>query len=632
MPAKRILSGALAALLIAAIPARATSVPTFTLVDSIRPGAGSSGAMDYSASVALGDYLYFSATDGTSGVELWRSNGTTTERVKDINPSSSSNPQHFTVLGDYLYFTANDGTNGTELWRTDGTTASTTLVRDINIGGLLIPAAELIHSNFYSIQLRATAKVGNALTITVDIFDGTFDGAAGAVVSIVDSTTSATLYGETFGDYGTFASPGTHSETFTLDCSVNATLSITAQENSNAKIYIGSELAAQGGTAFGQYPSVTRTADVCSASVDSDPIALTTFGDYVYFQASDGITGDELWRTNGTTTERVKNINSGAANSNPLAFTALGDYLYFAAADGTNGNELWRTDGTEAGTTLVKDVMSGSQSSNPSRFTAFEGYLYFTAAVDGTSGYELWRTDGTEAGTTLVKDIYSGVNSSNPYDLTVFGDYLYFGADDGTAIGVELYRTDGTEAGTALVKDIRSGPLGATPSYLTVLGDHLYFAATDSANGWELWRTNGTEAGTARVSNIYPGAGDSYPAIFTPLGDYIYFTAYDVDRLGIWRTNGTTTENVPLPAGGGTPGVIDCDECFGQYMATVGDRLYTMTYSSAYGYEFAYLDQPPAELPETNRDGSLWTTTLVILAGLTAAASIGLLVRGAKRA
>ena len=34
----------------------------------------------------------------------------------------------------------------------------------------------------------------------------------------------------------------------------------------------------------------------------------------------------------------------------------------------------------------------------------------------------------------------------------------------------------------------------------------------------------------------------------------------------------------------------------------------------------------------TNRDGSLWTATLVILAGLTAAASIGLRVRGAKRA
>jgi hypothetical protein len=64
----------------------------------------------------------------------------------------------------------------------------------------------------------------------------------------------------------------------------------------------------------------------------------------------------------------------------------------------------------------------------------------------------------------------------------------------------------------------------------------------------------------------------------------------------------------------------------------VGGRLYTTVYSDAIGHEFAYLDEPTYVLPETSRDGSVWTTTLVILAGLTAAASIGLRVRGAKRA
>jgi hypothetical protein len=37
-------------------------------------------------------------------------------------------------------------------------------------------------------------------------------------------------------------------------------------------------------------------------------------------------------------------------------------------------------------------------------------------------------------------------------------------------------------------------------------------------------------------------------------------------------------------------------------------------------------------LPATNRDASLWTSTIVTLAGLTAAAGVGLLARGAKRA
>jgi hypothetical protein len=37
------------------------------------------------------------------------------------------------------------------------------------------------------------------------------------------------------------------------------------------------------------------------------------------------------------------------------------------------------------------------------------------------------------------------------------------------------------------------------------------------------------------------------------------------------------------------------------------------------------------DLPPTNRNGSNWSTALVVLAGLTAAASVALRMRGAKR-
>ena len=55
--------------------------------------------------------------------------------------------------------------------------------------------------------------------------------------------------------------------------------------------------------------------------------------------------------------------------------------------------------------------------------------------------------------------------------------------------------------------------------------------------------------------------------------------------------------------------------------------------STATGWGLTWSGVPVviAGLPETNRDSSVWTITLVILAGLTAAASIGLRVRGAKR-
>ena len=142
MPAKRILSSALALLLVAAIPARAASVPTITVVDSINPGSGSSSAMDSSDSAALGDYLYFRADDDTHGTELWRTDGTTTELVQDIRSGAgSSNPSRFTAFNGYLYFRADDGTNGDELWRTNGTT--TELVEDLNDGAADSDPAQL---------------------------------------------------------------------------------------------------------------------------------------------------------------------------------------------------------------------------------------------------------------------------------------------------------------------------------------------------------------------------------------------------------------------------------------------------------------------------------------------------------
>ena len=185
-----------------------------------------------------------------------------------------------------------------------------------------------------------------------------------------------------------------------------------------------------------------------------------------------------------------------------MSLTAVGNTLYFRANDGINGDELWMSDGTSIGTVMVKDIYLGSSNGvSNTPFIAVGNTLYFQAD-DGTSGYELWKSDGTNTGTVMVKDIYSGSNnqtmrpisSEGYYPQNAVGNTLYFIANDGIH-GEELWKTDGTTSGTVMVKDINSGSDGTLLSRFIVVGNILYFVADDGTEV-ELWITDGTTSGT----------------------------------------------------------------------------------------------------------------------------------------
>lgn len=150
------------------------------LVSDTNPG----GNGDVKNLFSDGTALYFSATNGTDGTELWKYDGTSSTMIKDINTSGDSSPSNFTILGGTIYFSANDG-SGAKLWMTNGTSAGTVAVASlfpssidpIDVDDILVRDNELIFSGdngttgneLYSFD-PATLSINSVNTEVINVY------------------------------------------------------------------------------------------------------------------------------------------------------------------------------------------------------------------------------------------------------------------------------------------------------------------------------------------------------------------------------------------------------------------------------------------------------------------------------
>jgi len=270
--------------------------------------------------------LFFTADDGNSGRELWKSNGTAagTVRVKDIAMGTStdnygtypnsSHPDMLTMVDGVLFFGALDETNGAELWKSDGTGAGTELVKDINPG-------------------NADSLTADSSLVNVDgtLFFIANNGTDGAELWKSDGTTGGTSMVKNIG-------PGSESGLGTSDLvEVGGTLFFAATDGTH-----GTELWKSDGTEAG----TVMVRDIDGTSSSSSPEYLTEVNGTLFFSAFTPTKGEELWRSNGTSasTVLVDDLFTGVDSSFPLSLFDYDGTLLFSATNSAEGRELWTLD------------------------------------------------------------------------------------------------------------------------------------------------------------------------------------------------------------------------------------------------------------------------------------------------
>ncbi len=407
------------------------------LVKDINPGAVPSYPHGFRVHNGT---LYFVADHATYGTELWKSDGTAagTVLVKDIYPGAgSSNPTPLTMLGGQLFFGANDGTHGTEFWKTNGTAAGTVLVKDINPGPV-------------------GSGPGGFTSFNGKLYFGAGESENGYEPWVSDGTAAGTLLLEDLNPYYVYepepyggpasSAPGNF-QVVNGDLYFQAAILPDYNPNDGAAAHaseyempqtVAALYAVRGATGKLTQVFVSQPArEGISASISS----LTNVNGTLYFTTYSSwptITpNNKLYASDGTTTRLLKDF-ARSRWVQPSELTPYNGVVYFVADDGVSGSEIWKTDGTVAGTGKLIEAVPGPNGTDPSYLFTFGNSLYF---ANGADGGRLWKYDLSKPQPTPLR-----INAGGPahtqteylenYSWDVPGDYF----------GPDAYFTGGTAA------------------------------------------------------------------------------------------------------------------------------------------------------------------------------------------
>ena len=305
----------------------------------------------------FGGNLYYTATNTSNGRELWRSDGSSggTVMLKDIVPGENdSTPSAYTRAGETLFFIATDEAHGRELWKTDGTSFNTTLVKDIFPGTA-------------SSELKELTALGDMLYFFAK-----------------DSDT---------GSFQLWQSNGFEADTKALQTLVNPQ-ALTVVGNT---LYYLDQVAANQTKVWRYIPSLAKAVEVKTLSGNAASPAASVNGQYYFRLVLTDTQTWQLWRTDGTV-DKANQVQSFSYDASIVSqFKPVATTLYFNAIEG-GVDKLWQSDGTTSGTRTVK---AAHDFINPQSLTSFNNELYFAAVGDSQYGREVYKLTTTKAAQTF---------------------------------------------------------------------------------------------------------------------------------------------------------------------------------------------------------------------------------------
>jgi hypothetical protein len=250
---------------------------------------------------------------------------------------------------------------------------------------------------------------------------------------------------------------------------------------------------------------------------NSAAIASEIFDGSLYYGIVNGITGAQLWRTNGITTTAIITDGFGITENQAISSLALFQDILYAGTYNPQGVQVWRSiNGVDW--EPINFEFGNPLTNQENAMEVFDGQLYL-AVANYTTGMEIWRTSN---GTDWEQVGFAGFgdpNNHNPYwdnGMTIFKDRLYVGTSNWPT-GGEVWRMTVDIYKTYL-------PLGLN-NYPYLETGKIVFVSNRDGND-EIYSMNYDGSGVTRLTN---NSSEDFSPDWSPDGSKIVF---DSDRSG----------------------------------------------------------------------------------------------------